>query len=896
VNPGRTKGLRMLGVVAVIALTAVGPVSGGPAGAASGGTDQITGNGVTDSAVTVGWTQGLLDSHNQPLAGGANADRSSADPTSPLSFMYPDFRNLTVTVGQTENLVHQSVKVTWSGFPLPATGITNFLQLMQCYGDADTGPNPQDCEYGSAGLLGNVPNEQIGSRTGNLCVPNSVPSVTDPPALIDGSAASNGCDPNEPADPADIDPGNAAGTTYSVPFVPVGDPTQKVYGPATDFYDRFNTNEVQNAATSTDGTGQQFFQTLTGTEASGLGCGEVETDGQARGCWLVIVPRGGFTANGVPLNLGFPNAVNDSPLGASNWAQRIQVHLGFNPIQSPCPIGSADETAMVGTELAARAVSSWELALNQVANCSVIYGYTSTPEPTSTTQLAADSGGAGLAFTTIPIGSEAARGDGGGGAVVPGTGPPLLYAPVAVSAMTFAFNVNLPGTAGFDATPIKLTPRLVAKALTQSYRTDLPEFQGDGSVVPDWAKNNPDNITQDPEFRALNPGVSEALGTPAAPLITEDHSAVNQQIWQWIDADPAARTWLSGTADENGMRVNPAYQTLKLGSSAIDSYPRADSTCADLGQSPDGRKEEVRCTLDLIPYVENLDSAGAAVASANSPEGASWDPTALAPDGSAGFWGKGAVEIHFATFLWAFTDSASLANYGLVPADLCDAKGNNCVGPDASSVGTALAGAKADGTGLLHVNPATVGSGGYPLVNVTYAAVRGDQSAPLLSAYAAFIRFAASTGQTAGVDPGQLPHGYLPLPAALQAQALHTAAELTAPKPPAGSGGSGSSGGGGGVPLVSSGGPTGSGGPATVGQHTGPAAAQAAGPVVGGPASTRTLPVVLTRATPNQLPGAIRWVVVVVVIAGAACLLSGGLLRSRKLVPTVAGWFRRTTE
>jgi hypothetical protein len=884
--------LRVVGVLAVVALVAAGPVAGADT-TTDTGTDQITGNGVTSSQVTAHWTQGLLDSANQPITGGADADRGSTDPTSPLSFLYPDFQNLTVTVGQTQNLVHQSVKVTWSGFPLPDSGLPDFLQMMQCYGDAATGPDPEDCEYGSSGLLGNVTNELIGSRSGNLCVPDSVASVTDPPALIDGSAAGNGCDTLEPTDRSHIDPGNAAGTTYSIPFVPVDDPTQKIYGPATDFYDRFDTNEVQDAVTSNDGTGQQFFQTLTSTEAPGLGCGEIEAGGATRDCWLVIVPRGQFTANGAQLKLSFPNAVNDSPLGASNWAQRIQIHLGFTPIQNPCPIGSADESETVGTELAAHAVTSWQLALNAEADCKTLYGYSATPEAESTMQLATK-GAAGLAFTTVPIGSEAGRP--GGGGVVPGTGPPLLYAPVAVSAMTFAFNVNLPGTDGFDPTPIKLTPRLVAKALTQSYRTDLPEFSGDGSVVPDWAANNPDNITQDPEFQQLNPDVSEARGTPAAPLVTEDHSGVNQQVWQWILADPAAREWLAGTPDENGMRVNPAYQALDLADVTQDSYPRTDGTCGDFGLSPDGTKEERRCTLDLLPYAFDLDLAAAAVASATSPEGASWDPMAVAPDGTAGWWGKGAVEIHFATFLWAVVDSASLANYGLVPADLCAADGTHCVGPSTASVTTALATAKPDGTGLLHVDPATPGSGGgYPLVSVTYAAVRTDQTPALLSSFSRLLQFAAGPGQTPGVGPGQLPHGYLPLPAALRAQALHTAAELTAGRS-TGAGPTGASGGG--VPLVGAGPPPESSG----GGSTGGAAAAAGGAPVpakvgtGGPAGSRPLPVSLARTTPDQVPGAIRWVVIIVVLAGAACAVSGGALRSRKLVPTVAGWFRRTTE
>src|SRR5215468_7487523 len=88
--------------LALVALVAIGPP--GSARAASGpGYDQITGVGETASAVTVPWTQGLLDSSNQPI-GSANADRGNPNPTSPLSFMYPDFKNLKVTVSQTTNI------------------------------------------------------------------------------------------------------------------------------------------------------------------------------------------------------------------------------------------------------------------------------------------------------------------------------------------------------------------------------------------------------------------------------------------------------------------------------------------------------------------------------------------------------------------------------------------------------------------------------------------------------------------------------------------------------------------------------------------------------------------------------------------------------------------------
>src|SRR5215813_3594837 len=145
------------------ALIAIGPP--GAARAAGGpGYDQITGVGLTDSAVTVPWTKGLLDTNNQPIAS-ANADRGSATPASPYSFMYSDFKNLSVTVSQTRDITHQGITVTWKGgAPTIVQGnavAANFLQLMECYGDSSSGPDPNACEYGkgveSPGTIANNP-------------------------------------------------------------------------------------------------------------------------------------------------------------------------------------------------------------------------------------------------------------------------------------------------------------------------------------------------------------------------------------------------------------------------------------------------------------------------------------------------------------------------------------------------------------------------------------------------------------------------------------------------------------------------------------------------------------------------------------------------------------------
>jgi len=114
--------MRRVGVVAAAAVAASLAVIGLPGGARADtttGYDQMTGVGPTASAVTVPWTQGLLDNTNTPIAS-ANADRSSANPTSPVSFMYYDFKNLVVTVSQTSSGGRRLTR-PWPSAPRPAT-------------------------------------------------------------------------------------------------------------------------------------------------------------------------------------------------------------------------------------------------------------------------------------------------------------------------------------------------------------------------------------------------------------------------------------------------------------------------------------------------------------------------------------------------------------------------------------------------------------------------------------------------------------------------------------------------------------------------------------------------------------------------------------------------------
>jgi hypothetical protein len=920
-----------MAAAALAALVAISPP--GAARAASGGDNynQMTGIGTTASAVTVKWTQGLLNAQNQPITTpgselSPNSDReayAAGQPaSSPLSFMYSDFKNLVVTVSQTQNITHQGITVSWTGGVQTTSGIgpeKNFLQMMECYGDSGTGPSPENCEFGSTGLVSATEGTQINTRTGFLCPPGSVPSTVHPPLAIATSDPGSGCDAYEPTaeTPSHCDPQGPAQNNgcpqgyFAVPFVPVDDPTHPIYEQAdlTQQFDEFDTNEVQDATSSAKGSGQLQFETQTNTEAPWLGCGALESDGQPRGCWLVIVPRGQYEPNGYkdPGTSGPDGYIFSSPLSASNWAQRIQIHLSYAPVGTACPL-TAQSLGVEGTQVITRAMSSWQFALNQAANCNRLYTFTSTPETQTTHDLITAGSGTGMAFTTIPIGSEAAR-----EGMPPPTLPKILYAPVAVTALDFGFNINLANTGPYT-TPVNLTPRLLAKAITQVYRNDLPDyFAGEPNLPgPQWSVNNPEDILQDPAFAKINPAVAKNAPHPSyplAPLLVGDRSEDNQRVWQWIQSDPKTRSWLDGTPDPSDpVTADPSYVKAKLGESpASDSFPQLYPgyvTCGGISKYHYlncGSKADAKLNSQyLLPVADGFDDAASTVLSAvdKSATASSWNAQAQAPDGTSGWWGSVGFEPPGQLFMWALSDTPDTAAYGLIDANLCNPSGGDCVGPSITSVTKALNSATTDSQGLLQVNPAKVPVGGYPLVDVVYAAVPANQSAADLNDYADLIQYAAglgkSQGQTPGTASGDLPPGYLPLPPSLKAKAQATVNELRAiasPAHPAHPATSTRPGSGPGSP-----GGTTSGYGATPSPGAGAAAATGAGtstsgtPSPSGPVIVPPSAQLVGGITPRQSPGGIRWVLIAVLIIGAVGALGGGLLRSGSL----PRWLRRT--
>ena len=254
-------------------------------------------------------------------------------------------------------------------------------------------------------------------------------------------------------------------------------------------------------------------------------------------CWLVVVPRGTPAVE----NVGTPFAQNadefgvaTSALSAAAWANRISIPLEFNPVDSPCEIG-ADERRITGTELALRAVANWQPSLCLTGGLPP-YSFAPASDATARQQLVSGAfGSPKMVAISRPISPDQ---------IDPAN--PVVYSPLAISGLAIGFNVEripLPNAgAAFDdvrgqrIARLNLTPRLVAKLLTQSYRAAVTYVSKAPTYT--WLPGNPLDLALDPDFVQFNPEFSElAVSDPrtfSSLVLPAGNSDAAQQIWQWI--------------------------------------------------------------------------------------------------------------------------------------------------------------------------------------------------------------------------------------------------------------------------------------------------------------------------------------------------------------------------
>ncbi len=817
---------------------------------------------------------------------------------------------LKVTVNQTNNLLDQAVSVSWTG-GVPTTSdhyfLADYLQIFECWGDpestdpsdpADPGPLPTQCQFGAES-----PTDSAYPVNGTG---HEYSRVLSEPSWSSYNPSQGWKDPGTGyvVEPFDAVNGTVVDqqANYNYDNNP-NDPQPFWLEP----YFRFGTsNEVDFARTEQNGTGTQLFQVETGLEAPGLGCGQSVQPLPGEGtkvpqCWIVVVPRSTPDQEN-PAGLTGSSVVT-SPLTPTAWAHRIAIPISFNPIGTSCAV-NAQAQQILGSELASAAISSWEPSLCALPG-SPSYSYIQNTDDQARRNLFQPTyGSAGMSVYSLPPPAGEASSSG-----------PVVYAPLTLSGVVVAFNIErVPALVDGDYRPdevalngdqvlhVYLTPRLVAKLLTQSYQAQFQDLAVSKAPGYGWVQHNPTDLLTDPDFLQWNPEFADLQTDQAidagTAIVEEASSDSAAALWKWILADPEAAAWLDGTPDPWGMQVNPYYSTnpsinpahTSFVAGTLDNYPKSDPYCYqnpdDVITGPPPVLARPLCMLDWAPYTLTMQAAAQATGAANDGAKTTFNPAAT-PNTAFGANGPQVPGTHFVITI---TDSASAAQDGLQTASLSragdDTKNRTFVAPDAASI-TAGEGAfvQSPTAGMLQPNPSTTAAGAYPLSMVTYGATTPESlSATQRTEYAGFIQYAAGSGQVSGSEPGQLPAGYVPLPGSLLSEDLAAIQAILHP-PVANSGSTGSSG------VLGTSGTTGSDiGGALTSTPTG--SGESTLPSGGGSSATkaraRTTPssvVGLVRST-GYLSGLVRWALPIILAVGVGALL-GAVALGRKHRPAV---------
>jgi hypothetical protein len=769
----------MVGVVAVVVLASASQGEAAPTAVVNGC------NQATPAAGCQGVVTGLPATASQVTVHG-----------------YGQYSNLAITVNQTKNLTNQAVSVTWTGgepsFSNPANGEFdstyngNYLQIFQCWGDpqksdptgAGAGPLPTQCEYGgeSDTPSSSYPIQNVGFEYSRvLSEPgwDGYSQLKDSPGIYLDKSTGFLVEPFQPVN----GPLVKQQANYNYLLNPLK-PQDFWLNPDFSFA---TTNEIDFARTYADGTGTQLFQMDTGLEAPGLGCGQnaekVSGGTTTPQCWLVVVPRSTPTAEN-PANVNDVSSVVTSALTPEAWAHRIAIPLEFNPVGSSCSL-SATAQEIIGGEMAAPAVAAWQPSLCDLPG-KTPFSYIQNDDDQARQNLTNPGyGSVGMSVFSDPIAKGATK-------------DPVVYAPLTLSGVVVAFNIervpivepdgNLQpqenALGGDRLQHLYLTPLLVARLLTESYKDQLQGVRYDTSAKYSWIEDNPDSVFDDPQFLQYNPEFSQLSSqyqTDAGTLLVEEGSSdATLELWKWVLSDPQAVAWLDGSADTQ-MQVNPYYKIPAKDAPVPNDFPKSDPYCLTTDSTvygPPPAPARPLCVLDWSPYELSMLAAAEGAANANDGAKTTFNP-ADTPDTA---WTANGPQITGNYFIMSVTSSASADQYGLQAASLSPAGDDadpTFVDPDGASF---LAGEKAmeptSTPGVVLTNP-SAGGGAYPLTMLTYAAATPkDLNATSRKNYSAFLRYAAGAGQVQGVQPGQLPAGYEPLPASLTSQTLAAATAI----------------------------------------------------------------------------------------------------------------------
>jgi len=730
-----------------------------------------------------------------------------------------DTRTVTVSVSQTQHLRgEQQIAVEWTGAH-PTGGIVGDpnstsarlqeypVMLVECRGvdaaDAPAGQrlDPGTCwtqtpdqryqeDYGTAFPAWRLDRHAEPADRRNLVgVPNPNPCPTAPAAAryVPFVSAANGLTYHG-------GPGGCGGIPPEATTVedPSATPSNTTYG-----------------VTGLDGRGGSKFVIGTAQQNSSLGCSGTVP------CALVIIPIAGISCDVAGAALPVedrpapgdeadaaqstcaaaghfqPGALYPAGVGsisdtavtgalwwsASNWRNRITVPLTFAPPGNVCDVlDHRVPVEIYGSELMRQATAQWAPAFCLDPR-RFKFQHVSTAEPQAKSALAM--GSISAALVSRPPADGYVK--------------PTVTAPVAVTG--FAVTYAIDGSDRRPATALRLTPRLLAKLLTESY-WDLVSLKQSYAAMPAGdpyaaMANNPRDMSVDPEFVALNPGLGATHQNDAAATLfaLSGNSDVMYALTSYLNADPEARAFLNGAPDPWGAVVNPGYKGIEL---PAESWPLLDTFLAP-GIDLEGCLRNDQGQIVPVPILPLVAAPTArlatiahqmqyAIGNSNTACVPLIDPGGNKVGGSLKPRGRQQPGFRFMLGLTTLADArffdlstAALQSDATVrdpAAKFTDASGRHFVVPTEESLRAAMRLATADAATRTWPIPypalrTAAGADAYPGTMVVYAAVPTAGLDPTVGAHLAdLLRFAATNGQQPGLAEGQLPPGYLPMTAA----------------------------------------------------------------------------------------------------------------------------------
>jgi hypothetical protein len=731
-------------------------------------------------------------------------------------------RTVTMTVGQTENLrSRQSVGVTWKGAhptgnmkadvtsPLGVNDEFPFV-LLECRGTDST----------SVPVSEQVSPQTCWTQTGPQERFSQTSSATPFPVWrVDRYAQANErtFHVNDPSPlPPECDE-YAYYPTRRLPFVSVTGVTyfpdgnsctkQPPEGLVVD-----NASQPGNTTygiTRPDGNGNTKFTMWSTQDNASLGCSETVK------CSLVAVPVLGVSCDVAAASLPVadrppaaiaaavvkdcmstgvygPGEAFKGPASAlsvsgrlwwtaSNWRNRITVPLTFAPADNVCDlVGGKVPIDLYGSELMTQAMIQWRPAFCLDPK-RIPFQHVQVGEPQAANLLEQSSIEAAL-VTDGPTG---------------GYTKPVINAPIAFSGFTISYAID--NAEGGAYTTLRLTPRLIAKLLTMSY-------PGTVAVQSEYAAlhDNPRDMSLDPEFQALNPGIKQGVdnGVSASTVFSlSSDSDVMRSLTSYLTLDKETRAWLDGEPDPWGMKVNPNYAKIVL---PVQTWPQLDTFEPKQYYASGSNPCLQNSPVPYLPLIASptIRMSNITYAMQFAIADSQVDCVEAAPGSTVGLKlvARGR-QIPSARFVLGVTSLGDSARYALdtaalqttvaagTPAKFTNDTGRTFVSPtDAGLRSAGLLLTPNVKAGLWDLPVARIvtqdaAKAAYPGAMVVYAAVPtlGLPAADAL-AYSALLRWAATTGQTPGTTNGTLPPGYLPLTAAngLGSLASYTALAATA--------------------------------------------------------------------------------------------------------------------